>query len=400
MLQFIKNRPLLMSQKFIFQILTLLVAGTLYGQKGSVVFSGTIRDQQAGLALTKAHVTVFDDLLKKPITDFSVNSDGTYSVNLPVLTRYRIVADGPTYFDQDTILTAPATGAAQVDLVLTRKPGYIFDITIFDKAFDHNPINTLRDCKIEIYNNTTREQELAIERLEKSTFNFAFAEGNHYTMLVRKPGYLNRRIELYVNVNGCILCVDGMGVKEPDLVPLMTNNNQTGFFLGTIDLDSIQIGKRFQLNNIYYDFDKWDIRSEAAVTLDKVATFLKDNPSIKVELGSHTDARGRDEYNLTLSDKRAESAVNYLVEHHGLDPERITHKGYGETQLANRCDDGVVCTEAEHQQNRRTEIKITGLTDRDPLWDKSLKQIIEDPQLYRKVIEQEKRAKSLSSKLR
>ena len=233
---------------------------------------------------------------------------------------------------------------------------------------------------------------------QKSTFNFSFAEGNHYTVLVRKQGYLNRRIEVYVNVNGCILCVDGMGIKEPDLVPLMTHNNEMGHFLGTIDLDSITIGKRFQLNNIYYDFDKWAIRPEAANTLDKLAVFLKDNPGITVELGSHTDARGSDDYNLLLSDKRAASAVGYLLEQQGIDTEKITSKGYGETALVNRCDDGQSCSETEHQMNRRTEIKITGIVAEDPLWPKTLKQIIEDKELYRKVLDQEKRQKALSSR--
>ena len=239
---------------------------------------------------------------------------------------------------------------------------------------------------------------LTIDKLSKSTFNFSFAEGNHYTVLVRKQGYLNRRIEVYVNVNGCILCVDGMGIKEPDLVPLMTHNNEMGHFLGTIDLDSITIGKRFQLNNIYYDFDKWAIRPEAANTLDKLAVFLKDNPGITVELGSHTDARGSDDYNLLLSDKRAASAVGYLLEQQGIDTEKITSKGYGETALVNRCDDGQSCSETEHQMNRRTEIKITGIVAEDPLWPKTLKQIIEDKELYRKVLDQEKRQKALSSR--
>ena len=80
-----------------------------------------------------------------------------------------------------------------------------------------------------------------------------------------------------------------MGIKEPDVVQIMTHENEIGHFLGTVDLDSIQVGKRFQLNNIYYDFDKWAIRPEAANTLDKLAVFLKDNPGITVELGSHTD---------------------------------------------------------------------------------------------------------------
>lgn len=361
------------------------------------VFEGYVLDQKTGLHLSNALVTVSDDMLKQVIGETKTDAKGHYQVSVAKVQRYALKADKSTYFFTDTIIDH-AEARHQVDIALRTKPGYQFDMTIFDKAYEHNPINTLRDCKVEIYNNTTKEQELAIERLEKSTFHYSFTEGNHYTMLVRKPGYLNRRIELYVNINGCILCVDGMGVKEPDVVQLMTNQNQTGYLLGTIDLDSIQIGKRFQLNNIYYDFDKWAIRPEAAQTLDKLAVFLKDNAAIKVELGSHTDSRGGDAYNLILSGKRAQSAVDYLTSTQGLDAERITSKGYGETALINRCDDGTSCSETEHQLNRRTEIKITGIVDKDPLWHKTLKQIIEDPELYRKAIEQEKRERSLSER--
>lgn len=350
-----------------------------------VTLEGVVFDKVSGIALAQTQVTIFDDLLKMSLATTETDVNGYYTLTVPKVDRYGINADKPTYFERDTVLS-DAGQVLKTDLGLDRKPGYVFDITIFDKAFAHEPINTLRDCKVEIYNNTTQQQELTVEKLSKSTFNFSFAEGNHYTMLVRKPGYLNRRVEVYVNVNGCILCVDGMGIEEPDVVPIMSHNNEIGHFLGAVDLDSIQIGKRFQLNNIYYDFDKWDIRPEAAKTLNKLSTFLKDNPGIKVELGSHTDARGRDEYNLSLSDKRAQSAVDYLVAHQGIDTDLITAKGYGETQLANQCDDGVSCDENAHQLNRRTEIKITGIVAEDPLWKRSLKEIIEDKDLYRKVL--------------
>lgn len=362
----------------------------------TITVEGKVYDQVSGAPLNQARVTVFDDLMIASLAQTETDADGSYSLTVPKVARYQVLAEKPTFFDQSLVITH-LEGPLNVDLGMARKPGYVFDITIFDKAYEHDPINTLRDCKIEIYNNTTGQQELAIERLPKSAFNFSFAEGNHYTMLVRKPGYLNRRVEVYVNVNGCILCVDGMGIKEPDLVPIMTHGNEMGHFLGTVDLDSIQLGKRFQLNNIYYDFDKWAIRPEAANTLDKLAVFLKDNPGITVELGSHTDSRGSDDYNLVLSDKRAKSAVDYLVSSQNIDFEKITSKGYGESQLVNRCDDGQSCSENEHQMNRRTEIKITGILDEDPLWRKSLKQIIEDKNLYQKIIEQEKRQKALKN---
>lgn len=117
------------------------------------------------------------------------------------------------------------------------------------------------------------------------------------------------------------------------------------------------IGKRFVLENIYYDFDKHDIRPDAALVLDELVTVLRDNPTLKIELSSHTDSRGSDSYNMTLSQRRADAAVQYLVSR-GIAKERLEAKGYGETRLVNHCANGVSCTIDEHQANRRTEIEI------------------------------------------
>lgn len=119
----------------------------------------------------------------------------------------------------------------------------------------------------------------------------------------------------------------------------------------------IEIEKPMIVNNIYYDYDKWDIRPEAAVELKKLARLFMDNSALSFELSSHTDSRASDMYNLVLSDARAKSAVDFLIRQ-GVDPQKITAKGYGETKLVNRCTDGVECTEEEHQQNRRTEFKV------------------------------------------
>jgi len=76
-----------------------------------------------------------------------------------------------------------------------------------------------------------------------------------------------------------------------------------------------------------------------------------------IESASHTDVRGPDGYNMWLSDRRAKSTVNFIIDR-GIDPRRITGKGYGETQIINQCSEGVQCTEAEHERNRRTEFVI------------------------------------------
>jgi len=127
-------------------------------------------------------------------------------------------------------------------------------------------------------------------------------------------------------------------------------------------LSKFKVNQVFRLENIYYDFDKWNIRADAATELDKVVAFMNENSPISIELGSHTDCRGTFKYNERLSERRAESAVNYIVSH-GISKDRITAKGYGEYQLVNKCADGVDCTPEEHQANRRTEVKITGILE-------------------------------------
>jgi outer membrane protein OmpA-like peptidoglycan-associated protein len=130
-----------------------------------------------------------------------------------------------------------------------------------------------------------------------------------------------------------------------------------------LQLDRALIGSTFTIENIYYDFDQWDIRPDAAVELDRVAGIFISNPHLTFELSSHTDSRGSDAYNLVLSDARANSAVNYLIRH-GVPADRITARGYGERSLINACSDGVPCTGEEHQANRRTEFKVTGIIDK------------------------------------
>ena len=124
-------------------------------------------------------------------------------------------------------------------------------------------------------------------------------------------------------------------------------------------MDKIQLNETFVINNIYYDYKKWDIRPDAAIELDKVVEMLKKNPSVRIELSSHTDSRGSDGYNINLSQKRANAAVSYIISK-GIKANRIIAKGYGERKLMNKCISNVQCSEEEHQLNRRTEIKIIG----------------------------------------
>ena len=121
--------------------------------------------------------------------------------------------------------------------------------------------------------------------------------------------------------------------------------------------DKNELDRAVVLENIYYDLDKWYIRPDAATELDKLATLLKNNPKVKIEMSAHTDSRESAQYNMALSERRAKAAVDYLVSK-GIDRSRLKAKGYGKSRLVNGCTDGVECSEEEHQLNRRTEFKI------------------------------------------
>ena len=118
------------------------------------------------------------------------------------------------------------------------------------------------------------------------------------------------------------------------------------------------LGKCFGIKMIYFDLDKSNIRTEAALDLEKILDVLNSHPTMKIDIRSHTDSRASKAYNDALSSRRAKSTIDWLVKN-GVDKSRLTGKGYGESQLVNKCSDGVPCTEEEHQMNRRSEFIIT-----------------------------------------
>jgi outer membrane protein OmpA-like peptidoglycan-associated protein len=117
------------------------------------------------------------------------------------------------------------------------------------------------------------------------------------------------------------------------------------------------LAKLLDLNPIYFDYDKSFIRADARVELEKVFAYMKEYPTVKIDVRSHTDSRGRDSYNLSLSDRRNKSTIKYLIER-GINTGRITGRGYGETQLLNKCSNRIKCTDEEHQLNRRSEFIV------------------------------------------
>lgn len=120
------------------------------------------------------------------------------------------------------------------------------------------------------------------------------------------------------------------------------------------------LAKTFGIKIIYFDLDKSDIRQDAAIDLAKIVDVMKEYPTMKVDVRSHTDSRATKKYNERLSDRRAKSTISWMIGD-GIQKERLSGKGYGETQLVNKCADGVECSEEEHQLNRRSEFIIMAL---------------------------------------
>ena len=222
---------------------------------------------------------------------------------------------------------------------------YLLKVLVQAKMYqdDNNPNTTFLGLKV--IENATIELPRFDQVAESFQFLHSDKSGKAQTVIpkssqfklkVSKIGYLTQE----ENVNADIPSKDGDTIVVEK----------------TITLSKIYKNVEITLNNIYYDYDKWNIRADAAQSLDTLVDILVKNPTIKIQLSSHTDCRGKDTYNETLSQKRAESVVQYLIQK-GIAADRLTAKGYGESMPIETCE-CTKCTEEQHQRNRRTTFKI------------------------------------------
>lgn len=176
-------------------------------------------------------------------------------------------------------------------------------------------------------------------------FGFELQPGRSYMLIADRDGYVSDTLKF-----------NTVGIKK-------TTNMEKKITLRTkrppapVDSIVVRTNEPIRLNKIYYALDKADILPESEPDLTFLLDLMNKYKDMKIELSSHTDSRGGDEYNQNLSQRRSESAKKWLTER-GVVSERIVPVGYGETQLLNQCANGVKCTEEEHQLNRRTEFKI------------------------------------------
>jgi outer membrane protein OmpA-like peptidoglycan-associated protein len=307
-------------------------------KKTAILCTGYVYDSKTNTPIDASQITIFKD--GEVIDNILSNADGRFKIAMKEDAMYKIQAAKENYIlNYKNVNTASGEKNYDVQLPLISKEkleatnqSLVFKIegTIRDKKTSL-PIS---NSKVKITDKCSRK-DYVIETDNNGIYKFDLTNGCEYEVSAQKEYY-------FTNTN----YASTVGY----------NTSQT--FRKDIELDPFEINKAIRVENIYYDVNKWNIRPDAAYELDKLVKIMRDNPGIKIELGSHTDCRASDEYNMDLSSKRATSSVQYIISR-GIAGNRLSAVGYGESQLINQCANGINCPDNEHQQNRRTEIKVT-----------------------------------------
>ncbi len=274
----------------------------------------------------------------------------------PVKTPAPVVVQPPP----PPVVKAPAPPPPPPPVVEAPKPIYC---TVMGYVYEKESKRPVSGATMSLIDKrTSRGQTLT--SANNGYYSFEIEPGKSYSLTISKQFYLTEVISVSTVGRDC--SVTGQGAIERDFniskIPDVDPN--TGTLKKPITI--ISGGESShpnlplpELRHIYYDYDSHVIRPDAQVELDKVVSFMLSNPNLIIELNSHTDSRGSDSYNQELSQKRAQAAIDYMVAR-GVSRQNISGSGYGESRLVNRCANGVKCSDAEHEQNRRTEFVITG----------------------------------------
>lgn len=235
---------------------------------------------------------------------------------------------------------AGGTGGDDIYFVQEKKE-IICKQSIAGWVFNASTRESLAHAKITVYDATYTVLD-SIHADDQGKFNVTDLDcGKKYRLKAEAEGFQTKEIAQTMGYE-----LNAVEQVEIGLEPLQE----------TITEDD-DLFKKLKLQPIYFDFDKATIRPDAAVELAQVVEVLKMYPNIKIDVRSHTDSRGNDAYNMKLSDRRAKSTMQWMIKQ-GIDPERISGRGYGESQLINECKNGVPCSKEQHQENRRSEFII------------------------------------------
>jgi outer membrane protein OmpA-like peptidoglycan-associated protein len=354
-------------------LLNLAMFFTTYAHSQNATVKGYVFEEQNRGFLNMARVRISDTVTKTVFVDTYTNIEGYFTGTVPAGIALKTEIVKEMFDPQSQVFLLSPNTTENLSIKMIRQPGYVFELTLAEKRLSYEiPTKAIDQARLEVYNNTEKKSLVDIVN-PSHEFKVNFVKGNHYTILIRKPGYLAKRLEAYVNVKGCILCFEGVGEIRPGVVDNLSSNNSIGVLLANVEMEKAELGMTMMLSNIQYELGSADLKKESYKELDNLASIALNNPAIKFEIGSHTDSRGNAQLNETLSNSRSSAVVRYLVEKKNIPKGQLVSYGYGEVKLLNNCKDGVICSEVDHQKNRRTELKILSIDDQ--YIPQSLKQI-------------------------
>ncbi|MDX2172424.1 MAG: OmpA family protein [Bacteroidota bacterium] len=305
-------------------------------------------DKESKEILPNASVYLIDED-GKPVADAKTNDKGEVKFNVIPGKGYKVKTTKDGYKDNVGVLKD-----SEVSDMIGKKPKEVLlekkIIGLLCLVVDADNLSPIEGVKVTITDAFNSKEVMDFTTGKEGDFRHIYKDkkiGDEMSYIVKleREGYITKvqPVELTVKKEGYILLHEFLNTK-----------------MYKIKLGA-DLGKMIDLKPIYFDLAKFNIRPDAAAELNKIVTLLNENPSINIELGSHTDCRGSAASNLSLSDKRAKSSAAYIVSK-GVAASRITGKGYGESKLVNDCAcEGAVkpkCGEEVHAQNRRTEFKI------------------------------------------
>lgn len=302
--------------------------------------SGIVKNTKTGKPLFNATVKLID-ATGTELESVKTRKNGKYKLNVLCDDNFKIVATKFSFKEDTKNLVTENDPDQTYNLDLNLTPKIICNQELTGVVKNKNNQKTITNALISVLDDTKKEI-LTANSSQEGIFKFTLPCNKNYT--------INASKEKYENDTKTILTTNKPKHKlnlELLLKPI----------IDTTEVKIIKDKVIVNINPIYFELNKSRITEEAAQELDKVVAIMKKYPKLKIEGGSHTDSRGTASYNNNLSSKRANSTVEYIIKN-GINPNRITAKGYGETQPVNKCVDGVRCSKAEYAQNRRTEFVI------------------------------------------
>jgi outer membrane protein OmpA-like peptidoglycan-associated protein len=309
----------------------------------NVTIKGSITDKSSGFPLANAQLIIYDEN-NTIVENLTTDEFGNYSIEVAPKTAYKLDIK-VIGFENQSIDIAPLSGTFIADGQLS-KPVFFGVTCLVTEANSKEAINEVIVTLTELKSATKSIFQTATSGEIKTLLpGVQLDDVLTFELTLKKAGYVTKTVQKQVKVT------------QSGYIDL---NQELDLSLIKLEI-GLDISKLIDVKPIYFDLGKWDIRATAKVELDKIIKIMNENPTLVIELGSHTDCRSSAQFNLKLSDKRAKASATYIKSKISK-PERIYGKGYGESKLLNGCAcEGTVkatCSEEEHQLNRRTEFKI------------------------------------------